>query len=92
MSSEYLVCPNCKTTLKKPIQCQVLGDVAKAGGSYITLGESDSAPCAVCQHRMLYKDIIDGKFDPTPAAMGAAPAILIAILVGAGFLLYQCSK
>jgi hypothetical protein len=78
--------------LKKPIQCQVLGDVAKGGGYFISLGESDSAPCAVCQHRMLYKDIIDGKFDPTPTAMGATPAILIAILVGAAFLVYQCSK
>jgi len=30
MISEYLVCPQCKTTLDKPVQYQVLGEVTKA--------------------------------------------------------------
>jgi len=51
MISEYLVCPQGKTTLNKPVQYQVLGEVTKAGGSFIAMGDSDSVPCGICGFR-----------------------------------------
>lgn len=90
MSSEYIVCPNCKTKLKKPVQYQVLGDVAQAGGSFFAVGESDSVPCSVCGFRMSKMDIVEGKFDPR-VRLGQIVVTGIVVLIVIGFLLSLCS-
>jgi hypothetical protein len=91
MASEFLICPNCKTRLNKPVQYQVMGDIGSAGGSFIGLGGDDTLPCSACGFRMKKMDIIAGKFDPTVSKKGMLIAAIVAVAV-IGFLLYQCSS
>jgi hypothetical protein len=90
MSSEYIVCPNCKTMLKKPMQYQVISEALHGDGHFIALGGSDSIPCGVCGFQISKQDILTGKCDPQ-LSEGSSVGIVIAIAIVV-FIMFQCSR
>lgn len=91
MASENIVCPQCKTVLKKTAQMYVLGEISQAGGSYIASGSSETVPCGVCRFQFRIQDIIEGKYDPAPPSM-AGCFVLIVVAAAIAVLVGYCSK
>lgn len=90
MAAEHFICPNCKTTIPKPIQLQVLGDVASGGGSFIAMGETDKLTCPRCRHPIPKMGIIEGKFDPKADAGSIWVAIVVFAVIA--FIVYKCAS
>jgi len=90
MAAEQFICPRCKTTLNKPVQYQVLGDVSRAGGTTVLMGSGETLPCPVCGHAISKHDIISGKLDPKVGTGSIVTTVVVLAVIG--FVLYQCMR
>lgn len=72
MSDARIVCPNavCRRSLSLPTQLEVMREVHRGGGSYVSLNDPNQAmACPHCATAIRVVDIIAGRHDPKPTSV-----------------------
>lgn len=64
MSSTQILCPKCRQLLHKSVDLEMRGEIKKAGGYTIRLGDpQETLSCPSCGFPIPVEEIIDGKHD-----------------------------
>ena len=80
MSSTQILCPKCRQLLHKSVDLEMRGEIKKAGGYTIRLGDPQATlSCPGCGFPIPVEDIIDGKHDL--AQGGCIETIIVGIIM-----------
>jgi hypothetical protein len=79
MSTNQIICPKCRQVLHKSVELEMRGEIKKAGGYTIRIGDPDETlSCPSCRFPMQVEDIIDGKHD---VAQGGCVETIIVVVI-----------